>query len=223
MDLRLLRTLADNGEPLSIRTEKRDGYLWVGRDGGELVKFVRDDQNGLDGMRGMKLLEQVLAHYPREVRVDGAVMPTAAEPRAARVMVLEPEEGNTVRRNFQDLRRTVAPFLNPRFNTLAGGVCCYIRNPMENGEKSSVVYLSRMDRQDDPRHRMLAAVKIQPHTVIPRDELGGLVEGRGEMIEVPRGSRLEERTAEAHRQMCRDTEALEGVPPDTRATSTSTR
>ena len=55
MDLRLLRTLADNGEPLSIRTEKRDGYLWVGRDDGELVKFGRDDQNGLDGIRGMKL------------------------------------------------------------------------------------------------------------------------------------------------------------------------
>ena len=208
MELELLKMMADNGTPLVLRTESRDEQLWVSRDGAEPVKFS-SHRGGADGLRA------ALAHYPREVTIDGDILPVTPAPTAARVTVLEPGGHNIEGISPQDFLPGEDPGNKPlgrRGNAIIGGVLCYINSRPSDREKGNGTYLSRFGGQESPRYRMLQGVRIEPHTEIEADEISQMVKQTAYDAGIREGSPLHERVMERRLRMIERTEALPGMP-----------
>ena len=211
MELKTLKLLADNGTPLVIRTDQQGDTLLVSREGGEAIGITWD--------RGEHepWLETILAHYPREVSLNGRRLETTPAPTAARVAVLEPMDYDVSDQMGKDFRPINGPGDEPlhrQFNALAGGVLCNVGVHITDEERDEQVYLAHLngERTGHQHHQALRAVRLEAHTVIEADEIRMLGEERGVRPIVPRDRSLDTKLRKQRRGMREHTEALPGMP-----------
>ena len=204
MNLETLKALADNGKPLDLTVTEKEGRSWVSRDGGTEM-MLDNDQYPLEMLRAQ------LAHYPREVRINRERVPTTAAPFWARV--LEPQGPNTAEQPPVNLRLEAEEYsyLDQRFNTIAGGICCFMGQKFSKSDMELGIYFSPSERHGKQHHRFLRGISLRAHTEMSTSEIDQVVEDRGGM-RIPEQSDLDQETVLRRLEMRNRTMRLPGMP-----------
>ncbi len=198
MKLEALKIMADNGRPMDLRLEIRDGQSFISRDGGPEAAYER--------WSPLETLQRQLANYPREVWINGEKLETAPRPTLAEVSILEP----TGRNMSSDMDHKIdlgEPEKSRAFNANIGGVWTTVNQKPQARNKAARTYFSPIPGEAQ-HHRLLAMVTMVTHMEIESDEIGMLKDtGNGMGMEIEPDPELERRIEERleamlHRTMC---------------------
>ena len=198
MRLEILKLLADRGAPLVLHTEEVPDGLLIGREGHPYVT--------MKGRYAMRELRNSLAHYPREVTIDGIVLEISPPPGYSQVSILRPAGMDTIGQaaSPMDLGGKMP---GAGLNTLAAGVLVHMKKSPYEKAINEGEYLSGMPAHAQ-HHRRLAHVHLTTLMEIAPDELDEL----DDSANIPRESTLKDRMRERVREVEERTMALPGMP-----------
>ena len=202
--MKVLRALADNGGPLELRVETREGKHFIRRDGGPEVEYTCWNPT--------EELRHRLAHYPREVRINGKKMETKPEPELAEVVTLRPS-GRDMSGDSERKLELGEPERNPAFNALIGGVWNTIRQDRRDGDNNPCnhTYFSLMPG-DAQHHQLLATVRLKLHLEVRTEEIS-MLRRSGSVWEFTAEPELQKRMEQRLEEMLERTLRHPAMPP----------
>ena len=168
MELELLRTLADNGKPLQLSVQKGEGTTnLIQRDDGPEIPY--------NGWYPIETLRHSLAHYPREVWINGERLETEPALMLAETTILQPS-GRDMSGDMDQRIDLGQPQRTTTFNAHIGGVWCTVEMGKEMRNRT---YFSVIPGKAQ-HHQLLATVRMKPHVNIRTDEIGMLSKTQNE-------------------------------------------
>ena len=202
MKLEALKIMADNGRPLDLRLEIRNGQSFISRDGGPEVIYEKR-------VVPLITLKRQLDHYPREVSINDERLKTTSRPTLAEVKILEPTKGETNGEGHShlDLGESTK---NPMFNANVGGVWTTVRRDITGEGRHNNIYFSQMPGEAR-HHRFLKMVTMNPYLEIEAEEIEMLRE-KNSIPEIAHDSELYFRVGKREEAMLQRTKDHPTMP-----------
>ena len=196
-----IRLLADDGSPLELTLEKTEKETLLTR-GGVTVSEERC-ADPLDDLR------QALAHYPREVRINGDKLDTTPWPGLGRVSMADPDDPQKSRKVDLGEKET-----GDSMDAHVGGVATRMNLGWRLRKKTTDFYFTPTEGtgKEHRHHTPLSIVKVQ---AILEIDAGEMDEMKMTMIgpEAPENSLLEERIVGRAMAMIQRTMERPEMPP----------
>ena len=197
MELEMIKLLSDQGRPLEITLEEKDGITLVTRDG-ETAEFKSDRPDSI---------RKHLAFYPREVTINGERLETKPWQGLGYVKSIEPRSRNIDHQNSGSLTGTgTTP--PPWLNAYVGGLNVRLGHIEKKFESS---YFSLMPQQTHRHHRLLRTISVKTFLEIQEDEIDLLAQNQFGLF-LEDGSELEGRVLGRRREMLNRTMAQPDMP-----------
>ena len=198
MRLETIRLLADKGSPLEITLEVRENDILVTREGTTLQEQLSADPLGD--------LKRALAHYPREVRINGETLDTAPWLGLGSVTLTGPNlNGETDREDWKLKLMPGERTPSAVFDGHIAGVMARMRTSWAFRKKLMSHYFTPAWEADKQHHTPLSAVQVTAFVEIQADELLQLHDNPMGLTEIPERSELENRVLERAQAMIKRT------------------